>query len=311
MLDLSDHQIATISMWAEIAILVFMVWEKYGAAWGIGHLTPPLAIFAHGSVWRFLWENRTLLVAILGLGFISWLYLWRGVPQPSNSEKETATIRTELEASQHQVALLQSQLESVKQKLGEADIVSGTSRTLYLALEDKFKAASAQHFSMAYEIRKIDTESRHIAQIRVPSCQIVIFSALPPQQIAKIIKLAADSQDCAATIAGEPAPPQLPIVSDAPPNSPILSPPHIVIHYPAPEDALNLPERFISAMYRPDPIFNAKGAAILDQLANDLASALRNCDSDTQRHKKIDENPTLQVDKWTIYIDLGKFQTCQ
>jgi hypothetical protein len=76
--DLTDHQLTTISTWAEVAIILFMVWEKYGPAWGTGHLTP-FATLAHGGVRRFLWENRTLWVAILGLGFIGWLYLWRGV----------------------------------------------------------------------------------------------------------------------------------------------------------------------------------------------------------------------------------------
>jgi hypothetical protein len=53
-----------------------MVWEKYGPSiLGRAPVTPdiPKTGFRHA-----VWNNRMLIVALVGLGFIGWLYLWRG-----------------------------------------------------------------------------------------------------------------------------------------------------------------------------------------------------------------------------------------
>src|SRR5258706_15658385 len=99
MFDLSDHALVTISTWAEVGILIFMVWEKYGY-----HLFPERA----GQMTREpatspafgvrLWENRTIIVAILGLALIAWLNLRQGGSSPPDTT---------------QVANLQSQLTTV------------------------------------------------------------------------------------------------------------------------------------------------------------------------------------------------------
>jgi hypothetical protein len=70
MLDLTDHQLATISMWAEVAILAFMVWEKYGTSLG----SVPMKTVESG----FWSRNRTLVFAICGLGIVAWLQLRTG-----------------------------------------------------------------------------------------------------------------------------------------------------------------------------------------------------------------------------------------
>src|SRR6516164_5554049 len=80
MFDLSEHQLATISTWAEVAILAFMVWEKYGPHFlgGAGQLT---AQQPAAGIWWALWANRTLMVAIAGMGIMVWLNL--RVPLPN------------------------------------------------------------------------------------------------------------------------------------------------------------------------------------------------------------------------------------
>jgi hypothetical protein len=221
-------------------------------------------------------------------------------PSAEDIAKATAPIRTELEASQHQVALLQSQLAT-------ANYFAGNGRVLYLALEEAFKEARNKHYSLAATANEIQKGS---PPLRMPGCSIVIFSAFPPPQIAQTIKFTADSQDCVANILPEPTPPQLPIDSDTLAPKPILLPSHIVVHYPMPDDALILSEGFMG-ISRQDPALNTKGAQILDELANQLVVALRNCDTDTQRHHKVDDNPSKERSRWTVYIDLGTVQICR
>jgi hypothetical protein len=71
-LDLSDHVLTTISTWAEVGILIFMLWEKFG--WNLG--VPPMIEQAKGSysVFDFLQANRTQILAIVGLAIVIWLH---------------------------------------------------------------------------------------------------------------------------------------------------------------------------------------------------------------------------------------------
>jgi hypothetical protein len=108
-----------ISTWAEVAIILFMVWEKYGPAWGTGHLTP-FTTLARGGVWQFVWENRTLWVAILGLGFIGWLYLWRGM-NPTAVPQSLPSDTAKLADLTGQVASLKSKLDAKTRELDAAD----------------------------------------------------------------------------------------------------------------------------------------------------------------------------------------------
>jgi hypothetical protein len=89
-LDLPEHQLTTISTWAEVAILVFMLWEKYGPAWGTIQMTPSVSTNHPHDILRTLWDNRTLIVAIVGLGFIAWLNFGHSRP-PSTSSPQTYT----------------------------------------------------------------------------------------------------------------------------------------------------------------------------------------------------------------------------
>jgi hypothetical protein len=71
-LDLSDHALTTISTWAEVGILIFMLWEKFG--WNLG--VPPMIEQAKGSysVFDSLQANRTQILAIVGLAIVIWLH---------------------------------------------------------------------------------------------------------------------------------------------------------------------------------------------------------------------------------------------
>jgi len=72
--DLSDHSLTTISTWAEVAILLFMLWEKYGSAlFGPAPMTTQ-SKGPRGAV-RVLLDNRTLILAIVGLSIVAWLHL--------------------------------------------------------------------------------------------------------------------------------------------------------------------------------------------------------------------------------------------
>jgi hypothetical protein len=77
--DLTDHQIANVSMWIEVGILAFMVWEKYGPA--MLKIRQPTSGYG-----RFVWENRTLIVAIVGLAIVAWLNFRQTNPHPSAEE---------------------------------------------------------------------------------------------------------------------------------------------------------------------------------------------------------------------------------
>jgi hypothetical protein len=87
-LAVSDHLLTEISTWAEVAILLFMVWEKYGPSILGKTAIIPEAAFPQKGFWRAAWNNRTLIVAILGLVFIGWLYLGRGPSETRNSYTE-------------------------------------------------------------------------------------------------------------------------------------------------------------------------------------------------------------------------------
>lgn len=73
---MSDHMLTQISTWTEVAILLFMVWEKYGPNFGIRSMIGASSDPQQGSgVWSFLRKNRTLILAVIGLGIVAWLHL--------------------------------------------------------------------------------------------------------------------------------------------------------------------------------------------------------------------------------------------
>jgi hypothetical protein len=99
---MSDHALTLISTWAEVAILLFMVWEAYGPRMGASvmstlHLRSPPSTGILGRIW----DNRTLIVAVPGLAFVGWLYLGRG---PAVEESQKSTLMEWVERAQHELA---------------------------------------------------------------------------------------------------------------------------------------------------------------------------------------------------------------
>jgi hypothetical protein len=100
--NFSHHALTTIATWAEVGIILFMVWQRYGAASGTMSASPQATQRVRRSGFgRFLWENRTLIFAVLGLGLVAWLNLGRetqhaGVRVTDTSSSKPAEIATSL-----------------------------------------------------------------------------------------------------------------------------------------------------------------------------------------------------------------------
>lgn len=80
-LDLSDHHLTTIGTWAEVAILVWMVWERFNPKPEAS--VKPLEYANPSKDWLdYLVENRTLIFAAAGLAVVVWLN-FREQPAPA------------------------------------------------------------------------------------------------------------------------------------------------------------------------------------------------------------------------------------
>jgi hypothetical protein len=77
--ELTDHQLTIIGTWAEVAILLFMVWEAYGPKLRSGIVTVAVPVHRAGLIGGF-WENRTLILAIVGLVIVAWLHFRENRP---------------------------------------------------------------------------------------------------------------------------------------------------------------------------------------------------------------------------------------
>ena len=90
MFDLSDHALTQISTWAEVGILLFMLWEKYGP--GLFHARPPMTNerAISPAFWGRLWENKTIVVAVFGLALVVWLNLRQHDSLPADLTKIAA-----------------------------------------------------------------------------------------------------------------------------------------------------------------------------------------------------------------------------
>jgi hypothetical protein len=82
--DLSDHQLTTIATWAEVGILLWMVGEKFVPRMGVSAMTARATELG----WRSrgllggLWQNRTVVLAIIGLVIVAWLRLSENAVAP-------------------------------------------------------------------------------------------------------------------------------------------------------------------------------------------------------------------------------------
>jgi hypothetical protein len=100
--DFSDHTLTQISTWAEVGILLFMLWEKYGpnllGRFGRRPVIGRSTELPHGFFGR-LWANRTIVVAIIGLGIVGWLYSHQDRTTPAATTADIATTQSKLDAA--------------------------------------------------------------------------------------------------------------------------------------------------------------------------------------------------------------------
>lgn len=107
---MSDHTLTLISTWAEVAILLLMVWEKYSPNFGATAMRGETTIPQRRRTGSWIWNNRTLILAILGLVFIGWLNLGRS---PLVSDHDA--LKQQLASAQARIVSLQSQLSITKE----------------------------------------------------------------------------------------------------------------------------------------------------------------------------------------------------
>jgi hypothetical protein len=115
--DLSEHTLTQIGTWAEVAILLFMVWEKYGPSLGIGPMIR--AAQGHSGFWSFLRENRTIIAAIAGLVVVIWLH-W-GRVAPSDLEAQRTTLIEWLKQAQQERNAARGDASNQKRALDETN----------------------------------------------------------------------------------------------------------------------------------------------------------------------------------------------
>ena len=119
--DLTDHQLTTVGTWAEVAILLFMVWENYGPKLlGGGMNAPAVTVPSHGLLGG-LRENRTLVLAIIGLAIVAWLHFRESTPTMSFTQEQVndkvADAKKLLTSQLEETASLKAQINDANEKL--------------------------------------------------------------------------------------------------------------------------------------------------------------------------------------------------
>ena len=142
MFDLTDHQLSTIGTWAEVAILLWMVGERFAPRLGFGsmiaqasQIRPPTGLLG------FFRENKTVIFAAIGLVIVTWLH-FREVPVP------TVTGFTQLQVDEKVAAAtapLQKQLDEANKDLKNTrDIIVGLQGELVDRTHQRDAALSRQ-----------------------------------------------------------------------------------------------------------------------------------------------------------------------
>jgi hypothetical protein len=81
---MSDQMLVQIATWAEVGILLFIVWEKYGPVLLGGGQLIARPHWTRAGIGQFLWENRSLVLATFGLILVTWLNLFASAPNSQN-----------------------------------------------------------------------------------------------------------------------------------------------------------------------------------------------------------------------------------
>ncbi|MFI5023048.1 MAG: hypothetical protein ACHQRJ_15540 [Alphaproteobacteria bacterium] len=134
MFDLSDHQLTTIATWAEVGILGFMLWEKYGPTLRGRAMTgaAPSRPYAKSTILKFFWDNRTIAVALFGLGVLVWLNL------KQHAYVEPIGVRQQLQQTQSELGSAKSKIDELeKSRDATSAQVRGLQAELDVAAKDR------------------------------------------------------------------------------------------------------------------------------------------------------------------------------
>jgi hypothetical protein len=135
-LDLTDHQLSTIGTWVTVAMLLWMVGEHYLPKLWRRPMTAREMMAPRPGLLGGLWENRTLVVAIVGLAIVAWLH-FREVAAPV---APVVVGLTEQQANERVVTAT----KPLQGKLDQANAENETLRQNVKQLTDALAKATAQ-----------------------------------------------------------------------------------------------------------------------------------------------------------------------
>lgn len=138
--DFSDHTLSQITTWVTVAAFAFALWQTYSPRLWSGQNAVSNGA-AQSGIFAFLWENKTLVVAILGVGILAWLNL-RQTPSEviAKAVSDAVTpIELKLNDETQKATELEQKLKAITIPAADADIEKATSQ-----LRDELAAAKQE-----------------------------------------------------------------------------------------------------------------------------------------------------------------------
>lgn len=117
MFDFSEHTLTQISTWAVVTTLLFMLWQYFEPR--IRGPAVNIATQRQSGFWPSLWENRTVILAIFGLGIVIWLHF--GLSQPSPADLGDAVSQKDYELIGNKLEAMTNERNGLKQTAEKAD----------------------------------------------------------------------------------------------------------------------------------------------------------------------------------------------
>ncbi len=210
---------------------------------------------------------------------------------------------------------LTGQVSSLKNQLEQAR----SSYKLLLSLSELFPQITAQYLDISSTARRLNDEERaknpamrhRILDFPPPICRFIMVTTKENRNFANEIESITRSRGCEVKYVDAPPPTPRPTNADLPPPPPIVLPEpasYVTVRYPHPEDIGNLQGVETPVVRFPELI--DKVAQSYDQIADRLTAALQKCGLDARRSHKVEGALGWPLDKWAVYIDLGKAQMC-
>jgi hypothetical protein len=330
----------TITVWNYFYLVIAILFAVGGPMWPLIRTRAWIPENVSRSLSRAATDARVWIVVLLvlfiyGTGpelYNRVTYLHQIVIHDAPTSEDFSKHKVQQASDTARIADLTVQVASLKEQLRAKEIEEMTQssldqvrmpRRLLTAIGDVFGQARVKQselYETAKRIEKAEAEAQknkdqfiQSISYSVPPCRLIVSSTVDNQNFAKVIEAIAESQGCQAQDTPPPPPLSHPIDADAPPT--VLPDPnsYVVVRYPRPEGVKNLPEPpgEISLHEGISQEINDKAAEFKDKMADNLATALHSCRLDARRSYKAEGVQGWPVDKWTIYVDLGKVQMCQ